>query len=247
MIDIHINIGSNSGDREALIERAVVAVSSIFPDAVEIRRSDIIETPPWGFDSPNPFLNIGMLVRLDSNPALNIGMPVCPDDKAALNIGMHMRPDGNPGTVVGTRCSAYARRNSDENGIKPDSDTVSENVADSDCISSGIRATARPYNASRIESELVDDVADISQKMKEKFVVDVLHSLQRVQASIDPSPHRDATGAYIDRAIDIDLIAINDWIVETPELSLPHPRMLLRDFVMIPLKQLDPQWKHSCD
>lgn len=85
---------------------------------------------------------------------------------------------------------------------------------------------------------------DISQKLKEEFAVDVLHSLQRVQASIDSSPHRDATGAYIDRAIDIDLIAINDWIVETPELSLPHPRMLLRDFVMIPLKQLDPQWKH---
>ncbi|WP_300506524.1 2-amino-4-hydroxy-6-hydroxymethyldihydropteridine diphosphokinase [uncultured Duncaniella sp.] len=212
MIDIHINIGSNSGDREALIERAVTAVSSIFPDAVEIRRSDIIETPPWGFDSPNPFLNIGMLVRLDSNP----------------------------GTVVGTRCSAYARRNSDENGIKPDSDTVSVNISDADCISSGIRATARPYNASRIESELMD----ISQKLKEEFAVDVLHSLQRVQASIDSSPHRDATGAYIDRAIDIDLIAINDWIVETPELSLPHPRMLLRDFVMIPLKQLDPQWKH---
>ena len=301
MIDIHINIGSNSGDRAALIERAVAAVSSIFPDAVEIRRSDIIETPPWGFDSPNPFLNIGMLVRLDSNLALNIGMPVCPDSNPVVNTGMHMRPDsnpalnigmpvcpdGNPGTAVGTRCSAYARRNSDKNGIKPDSDTVSVNIADSDiigcdietdcssdspvgdvetdcvsdadsmdygfetdcvpdadCISSGIRATARPYNASRIESELVDGAVVISQKMKEKFAVDVLHSLQRVQASIDPSPHRDATGAYIDRAIDIDLIAINDWAVETPELSLPHPRMLLRDFVMVPLKQLDPQWKH---
>ena len=176
MIDIHINIGSNSGDREALIEQAVAAVSSAFPDAVEIRRSDIIETEPWGFDSPHPFLNIGLLVRLDCNP---------------------YKGDRNKGKVE------------------------SEN-----------------------EQSLVDDSAGISQKVKEEFAVEILHILQRVQTSIDPSPHRDASGAYIDRAIDIDLIAINDWVVETPELSLPHPRMLLRDFVMIPLRQLDPQWKH---
>lgn len=60
-IDIHINIGSNSGHRKALIERAVAAISASFPG--EIRVSDFIETEPWGFDSPHRFLNVGVMIR----------------------------------------------------------------------------------------------------------------------------------------------------------------------------------------
>lgn len=54
---------------------------------------------------------------------------------------------------------------------------------------------------------------------------DLLQSLQAVEREISPAPHRDASGAYIDRLIDIDLIACGEAVVSTPTLTLPHPAM----------------------
>ena len=68
--------------------------------------------------------------------------------------------------------------------------------------------------------------------------------LMAIQDSICSAAHRDSTGAYIDRIIDIDLIAIDDTVIDTPELTLPHPRMHLRDFVVRPMLELCPEWVH---
>lgn len=73
---------------------------------------------------------------------------------------------------------------------------------------------------------------------------EVLNVVQRVQSSIDPSPHRDPSGRYIDRRIDIDIIAVDDLVYDSPRLTLPHPRMHLRRFVLEPLMALDPSWRH---
>ncbi|MBQ0006105.1 MAG: 2-amino-4-hydroxy-6-hydroxymethyldihydropteridine diphosphokinase [Alistipes sp.] len=43
---------------------------------------------------------------------------------------------------------------------------------------------------------------------------------------------------YRDRVIDIDILIFGDIRMETPELSIPHPRLEERDFAMIPLKEL---------
>ncbi|MDE6204622.1 MAG: 2-amino-4-hydroxy-6-hydroxymethyldihydropteridine diphosphokinase [Duncaniella sp.] len=72
----------------------------------------------------------------------------------------------------------------------------------------------------------------------------LLHTVQQVQRDLDPSPHRDAEGLYIDRAIDIDIVAIDDVVMDTPELTLPHPRMHLREFVLVPMAELAPEWVH---
>lgn len=61
---IYLNIGSNQGDRRSLIEKAVALIASAYP-AGRMRRSDFIESEPWGFDSPNPFLNLGLAIELD--------------------------------------------------------------------------------------------------------------------------------------------------------------------------------------
>ena len=47
-------------------------------------------------------------------------------------------------------------------------------------------------------------------------------------------------GIYHDRPIDIDLLLYGDLQLSTPQLTLPHPRMYERDFVMIPLKEILP-------
>ena len=40
------------------------------------------------------------------------------------------------------------------------------------------------------------------------------------------------------RTIDIDLVDFGGQVINTPELTLPHPRAHLRDFVQTPLREL---------
>ena len=45
------------------------------------------------------------------------------------------------------------------------------------------------------------------------------------------------------RCIDLDLLTYDDLRIESAELALPHPRMHLRAFVLIPLLELEPEFK----
>lgn len=46
------------------------------------------------------------------------------------------------------------------------------------------------------------------------------------------------------RPIDIDILFYGDQIIETPELVIPHPRLIERAFVLIPLAEIAPDLKH---
>jgi len=43
---------------------------------------------------------------------------------------------------------------------------------------------------------------------------------------------------YTDRPIDIDILLYDDITLDEPDLKIPHPLMLQRDFVMIPLREI---------
>lgn len=49
---------------------------------------------------------------------------------------------------------------------------------------------------------------------------------------------------YHSRPIDIDLIFWNDEAIDTPDLTIPHPRMHLRRFVLEPLAEIMPEYRH---
>lgn len=46
------------------------------------------------------------------------------------------------------------------------------------------------------------------------------------------------------RIIDLDILFYDDEILTTPGLSIPHPRMTKRGFVLIPLLEIGPDIKH---
>ena len=46
------------------------------------------------------------------------------------------------------------------------------------------------------------------------------------------------------RVIDIDIIDFKSEINQSKELTLPHPKCHLRNFVLFPILQIDPNWSH---
>ena len=46
------------------------------------------------------------------------------------------------------------------------------------------------------------------------------------------------------RILDLDLLAYNSDVMDAPDLVLPHPRMHERTFVLGPLREIAPNWRH---
>ena len=64
----------------------------------------------------------------------------------------------------------------------------------------------------------------------------LLHQLQQIeQAAGRERPYRNAP-----RTLDLDLLLYGDQHIDTPRLSVPHPRMAQRAFVLVPLADLAP-------
>ena len=69
---------------------------------------------------------------------------------------------------------------------------------------------------------------------------ELLHRMQGVEEGLG----RRRTFRNAPRTIDIDLLACGDRVMRTLELTLPHPRLHLRGFVLHPLSEVAPEWRH---
>ena len=138
-MNYYLNIGSNIGDRRDNLYRAVVALAAGTSGCAV---SSIVESEPWGYESANRFMNLG--VWLVSN--------------------------------------------------------------------------LEPH--------------------------DMLEHIHDIERRLGSASHRDARGNYIDRLVDIDIMAIDDLVIDTPTLQVPHPHLPERDFFLVPLQQLAPDWRH---
>jgi len=70
-------------------------------------------------------------------------------------------------------------------------------------------------------------------------------ALLRQLQSIENQHGRIRTGEHWgSRTLDLDLIAYNDTAMQTKYLTLPHPHMHARMFVLQPLCDIRPYWRH---
>lgn len=70
-------------------------------------------------------------------------------------------------------------------------------------------------------------------------ILDVCKSIERsLGRTGEPQYGPDGSRIYSDRPIDIDILFFGTHVIETPRLSVPHPRIAERDFVKIPLAQI---------
>lgn len=71
-------------------------------------------------------------------------------------------------------------------------------------------------------------------------------NLMRELLAIERAMGRDRTNAKSKgpRIIDLDLLLYEDAVIETDDLTLPHPAMHEREFVLRPLAEIAPQLRH---
>lgn len=72
--------------------------------------------------------------------------------------------------------------------------------------------------------------------------LELLKATQQIEVEMGRT--QKSNGTYHDRIIDIDILLYDDLILQTPELTLPHPLMQDRRFVMEPLLEVAPNVVH---
>ncbi|MEM6314335.1 MAG: 2-amino-4-hydroxy-6-hydroxymethyldihydropteridine diphosphokinase [Planctomycetota bacterium] len=69
---------------------------------------------------------------------------------------------------------------------------------------------------------------------------ELLDELRRIEADLDRKrPYRNAP-----RTLDLDILLYDDRVIDEPGLTVPHPRMHERRFVLQPLAEIASEWRH---
>ena len=70
--------------------------------------------------------------------------------------------------------------------------------------------------------------------------LELLKFLKTLETELGRTP----TFRYGPRLIDLDILFYDDLILQTPELTIPHPKLHERAFVLMPLVDLAPDFVH---
>ena len=84
------------------------------------------------------------------------------------------------------------------------------------------------------QPDFINAVAEIETDLSP---IELLHTL----LEIETAHGRERPFPNAPRVLDLDVLLYENTVINTPELTLPHPRMHLRGFVMLPLAEIAPK------
>jgi 2-amino-4-hydroxy-6-hydroxymethyldihydropteridine diphosphokinase len=90
------------------------------------------------------------------------------------------------------------------------------------------------------ENWFVNTVCEVISEVPVEKVFAITQTIEKQLGRTEKS----INGKYADRVIDIDMLMVDDCIIDTPELTVPHPRMHLRRFVLVPFSEIAPDVVH---
>ena len=102
----------------------------------------------------------------------------------------------------------------------------------------GVTAVSSFYRTAPVESSGPDYVNAVAEVATTLAASELLHVLQRIENA--HGRVRPAGVVNAPRTLDLDLLLFGKDTVATPELTVPHPRMHLRAFVLVPLLEIAP-------
>lgn len=99
--------------------------------------------------------------------------------------------------------------------------------------------TTEPWGF-KSENTFLNAAVRVETKLSPNALLRVTQQIEREmgrtqKSSVDPQQSK---VVYHDRIIDIDILLYNDLHINTKKLTIPHPHMHERDFVLIPLKEI---------
>jgi len=83
------------------------------------------------------------------------------------------------------------------------------------------------------QPDFINAVAEITTDLAPLLLLRSLLALETAHGRERPFPNAP-------RVLDLDLLLYDDLSMHTPELTLPHPRMHSRGFVLLPLAEIAP-------
>ena len=93
------------------------------------------------------------------------------------------------------------------------------------------------YQTAPIDSsgdDYINAVARLQTRLEPEALLQALHAIEQAHGRL--RPYRNAP-----RTLDLDLLLYGEEIIATPTLTVPHPRLTERAFVLAPLLELAPQ------
>ena len=86
------------------------------------------------------------------------------------------------------------------------------------------------------QPDYVNAVAALDTELSAAQLLDALQGIEQRHGRERPYPNAP-------RTLDLDLLTYGDTVLTSPMLTLPHPRMHQRAFVLRPLLELDPRFE----
>ncbi len=119
-------------------------------------------------------------------------------------------------------------------------------------IQSAITALSEIEGITLQEISSLYETAPVGNEAQDDFLNGVVsirtphspHNLLYMLKQIEISVGREHRIRWGPREIDMDILIYDDLCVETPNLTIPHPDMHLRRFVLVPLAEIAPDLVH---
>ena len=108
-----------------------------------------------------------------------------------------------------------------------------------DIVSQSALYTSEPWGFTS-ENSFLNNVVAVSTTMTPEKL---LETIQHIEFTLGRT-RKSVNGQYADRLIDIDILFYDQQVTDTPTLTLPHPLLHRRLFVLEPLNQIAPTLTH---
>ncbi len=87
------------------------------------------------------------------------------------------------------------------------------------------------------EGWFLNGVVQLDTDLKPRSLLTTLQEIERALG-------RDEDNRSGPRTIDLDILFYGERVIKEPGLTIPHPRLHQRRFVLMPMNELDPLWPH---
>jgi len=91
------------------------------------------------------------------------------------------------------------------------------------------------------DTDFLNQALEVETSLLPAALLQCLLEVEKVMGRVrQPTPDQ----RYEGRIIDIDILFFDQQVVETEDLIIPHPRLHLRRFVLVPLLEIAPDLTH---